>query len=231
MSTRVKLLLLHGAIGSSTQLKTISDILNEKFDVHLLDFSGHGGKDIPEEQFSIKLFCNDVLKWLEHHNLSRINIFGYSMGGYVAIYFARHYPQMANRIFTLGTKFHWTPESALKEVKMLDPLKISEKVPAFAQTLLKRHEPGDWKKILFKTSEMMLLMGSNPPLTSEDFSVIESKILLCVGDRDKMVSIDETINVYNQLKNAGLIVLPETGHAIEEVKTDSLDYFLTGFIT
>jgi pimeloyl-ACP methyl ester carboxylesterase len=231
MNTEKKLLILHGAIGSSSQLHAIGDLLKESFDVHLLDFSGHGGKEIPAEEFSIKLFCNDVLKWLKDHNISRVNIFGYSMGGYVALYLARHYPQLVKRIFTLATKFHWTPESAQKEVKMLDPLKILEKVPAFAQSLLERHAPSDWKTVLLKTSEMMLSMGTNPPLTTEDFRQIENKVLLCVGDRDKMVTIEETINVYRQLKNASLLVLPETGHGVEEVKPGALVNFLSRFST
>ena len=41
--------------------------------------------------------------------------------------------------------------------------------------------------------------------------------MLMLGDRDKMVSIEETVNVYRQLTDARFSVLPGTPHAIEAV--------------
>ena len=46
---------------------------------------------------------------------------------------------MIQKVFTLATKFEWTPDIAQKEIKMLDAAKIAEKIPAFAQLLEKRH--------------------------------------------------------------------------------------------
>src|ERR1051326_9543575 len=90
---RPALLLLHGAIGSKVQLEPLASLLGDKYSVHSMNFSGHGGEPLPE-QFSIAGFANDVLSYLEGNNLPRVNIFGYSMGGYVALYLARHYPQI-----------------------------------------------------------------------------------------------------------------------------------------
>lgn len=61
-----QLLLLHGAIGSSKHFGTILPRLETDFDVQILDFSGHGGKSIPMEDFSIQLFAKDVLSWQVH---------------------------------------------------------------------------------------------------------------------------------------------------------------------
>ncbi|MBO9573200.1 MAG: alpha/beta fold hydrolase, partial [Chitinophagaceae bacterium] len=133
------LLMLHGAIGASSQLQHIAGLLSPKYEIHLFDFPGHGGKGLNEENFSIELFANAVVSFLEEQKIKQVNIFGYSMGGYVALYLARHHPELINKIITLGTKFHWNKETAANEVKMLDPEKIAVKVPSFAKALETLH--------------------------------------------------------------------------------------------
>jgi esterase/lipase len=222
------LLLLHGAIGSKEQLQPLAEKLKEKFIIHTLNFSGHGGETMPE-QFSIETFANDVLNYIDKNELPTINIFGYSMGGYVALYLAKHHPERIEKAFTLATKFLWSPDIAAKETKMLDASKIAEKIPAFAETLAKRHEPNDWKTVLGKTADMMLNMGNKNPLELSDYESIEQKVLIGIGDKDTMVTLEETINVYRKLKNANLLVLPQTQHPIEKVDNDRLSAELISF--
>ena len=64
-----------------------------------------------------------------------------------------------NSIVTFGTKFNWSKEAAAKEVKMLNPEVIEEKVPKFAQMLKDTHAPNDWKTLLHKTAAMMKGLG------------------------------------------------------------------------
>lgn len=215
------LLLLHGAIGAKDQFADLASGLNKDFIVHTLNFSGHGGEPMPEK-FSIQTFADDVLKYLKEHKISKVNIFGYSMGGYVALYLAKHYPGKIEKIFTLGTKFHWSSEIAAKETKMMDPDKIEEKFPAFADTVSKRHAPSDWKTILNKTAEMMTALGNKNVLTLPDYESIEHHVQIGIGDKDTMVTLEETIDVYRKLKNANFIVLPNTYHPIEKVNVNQL---------
>ncbi|MBS1552331.1 MAG: alpha/beta hydrolase [Bacteroidetes bacterium] len=216
------ILILHGAIGSSVQLEPFADMLKDSFKPYLLNFSGHGGKPVPDGQFSIELFAGDVMYFISKNRLEGINVYGYSMGGYVALYIARNFPGMINKIFTTATKFDWSKESSLKESKLLDPLKISEKLPAFAVELEKRHSPEDWKIVLNKTARMMIELGKNKTLKDEDFSQIENTVLVSVGDRDKMVSIEETVDVYRKLRNGSLYILPDTPHPIEKINVERL---------
>jgi esterase/lipase len=212
-----KLLLLHGAIGAASQLDKLKEELKDKFEIYTLGFSGHGGKKIPDEKFSIELFANDVLKFLEENKLENINVFGYSMGGYVALYIASQHKNKLNRIFTTATKFDWNEESSVKESKMLNPAKIEEKIPAFAKSLEKRHSPADWKNILNKTAEMMIDLGKKPVLTDDVLEKIENEVLVSVGDKDAMVTLEETANAAGKLKNGKLFIFSDTEHPIEKM--------------
>lgn len=128
------LLLLHGALRAKDQLQPLAEALQVNFEVHHLNFSGHGGKPF-SEAFTIQQFAEEVLEYISSHQLKNVYVFGYSMGGYVALFLANRYPQTFEKIFTLATKFKWSPELALQEIKMLDPKIIEERIPAFAKTL------------------------------------------------------------------------------------------------
>ncbi len=113
------ILLLHGAIGAKDQMLPLAEDLKDKYKVHLLNFSGHGGNNF-SGSFSIGKFAEEVLKYLEENYLEKVTIFGYSMGGYVALYLAFKYPERVESVFTLATKMLWTPDIAVKESRMLD---------------------------------------------------------------------------------------------------------------
>ena len=165
-------LLLHGALGSSSQLEPLKQKLEARGkEVFMLNFSGHSG--VPSRgSFGIEIFADDVLTFIDKQNLNRVDIFGYSMGGYVAVWLALKHPERVGKIITLGTKFDWSPESAEQEVRKLNAEKIQEKVPAFARILEHRHAPNDWKELLSKTRDMMLSLGNQPLLTEENLKTI-----------------------------------------------------------
>jgi pimeloyl-ACP methyl ester carboxylesterase len=225
-----KLLLLHGAIGVKDQLQPLADALKDSYDIHSLNFPGHGGEAFPSS-FNIKIFADDVLRWMERERIDTIDIFGYSMGGYVALYLAKHNPEKIGKIFTLATKFLWDEATAQKEVKMLDPEKIEEKLPAFAKALEQRHHPNDWKDVMSATAAMMMEMGRENPLKNEDHASITNEVTISIGDRDKMVTLEETIAVYRQLKNAKLLVIPNTPHPLEQVSIPRLSHEIKRFFS
>jgi shikimate kinase/esterase/lipase len=212
-----KLLVLHGALGSQRQLEPLINTLKDSFEVHSLNFTGHGGRSFGEDKFSISCFTKDVLGYLKEQKLEKVAIFGYSMGGYVALDLAKKHPNRVGKIFTLATKFAWSIESASKEVKMLNPDVIEEKIPAFAATLKERHAPLDWKLHLEKTAEMMLDLGKGAGLSTEDYSTISNEVLITVGSKDRMVSQEESDAVASVLPNGSFELLEGFKHPIEQV--------------
>ena len=211
------ILLLHGALGSKTQLEPLKYLLEKKDrSVYLMNFSGHSG--VPFLQtFGIDVFADDVLSNLDKNSLQKVDIFGYSMGGYVALWFAHLHPDRVGKIVTLGTKFDWDIISAEKETKKLNPAKIEEKVPAFARILQSRHAPNDWKELLAKTSQMMKGLGEKPLLTQEIFTSVKNDIHILLGDQDDMADKEFSIAVSQMLPHADFNLLPSTPHPIEKV--------------
>lgn len=209
------LILLHGAIGSRSQLKPLADLLSDSFEVYRLNFSGHGGEPF-QDQFHIDQFAQELKAFILHHRLEPF-IFGYSMGGYVALKLAHQHHELTKKIMTLGTKFYWDEEIATKEIKMLNPDKMEEKIPAFAAQLKKRHSPNDWKKVLSETASMMTGLGQYNALSLKQHATIDTPTCVALGSEDKMVTLQETQDVAKALPNGHFLALEGDKHPIEQV--------------
>ena len=224
------IILLHGALGSKEQVQPLAAALQHDFQVHAFDFSGHGGRAFSDTAYSIPFFAEQIAQYMHETGIAQAYIFGYSMGGYAAMYLAKHHPEKVNKLITLATKFQWDEKIAAREVRMLDGKTIQEKVPAFAAQLQQRHAPNDWLALLDKTSELLVNLGKQNALQLEDYTTITTPSLLLLGDRDKMVTLDETIAVYKQLPNAQFGVIPGTPHAFEQVNVHLLTEMIRTFI-
>lgn len=214
-----KIILLHGAIGASDQMEPlVHDLKKRGVQCYSFNFSGHGGAPFLDE-FGIEQFMNELENFMKLNDLIRPDVFGYSMGGYVALYLAKQKPELLGNIITLGTKFDWTPETSQKEIKQLDPKLIKEKLPKFADSLKRKHG-NNWELLLQKTAAMMVNLGNDNLLC--DLSEIENRTLIGLADKDSMVSVEETVSAYKQFKNGSMYMLPNTKHPIESVNVDLL---------
>ncbi|WP_089756054.1 alpha/beta fold hydrolase [Chryseobacterium soldanellicola] len=222
------LILLHGALGHSDIFKPYLEALSTYFIIHTPLFSGHGNVELSKNGITIEKYTEELAEFIEKENLDDVYIFGHSMGGYVALCYALENPEKVNSIITLGTKFDWTEEQALKESKILNPDVIAEKVPKYAEQLEHQHGP-QWKQLLPAMAEMMVSLGKNPPLKSEVLATVEIPVQIMVGDKDNMVSLEESIEVYKNLPNAKLAVLPDTKHPMEKVRPNLLSDLMKDF--
>jgi pimeloyl-ACP methyl ester carboxylesterase len=216
-----KLILLHGALGSKNQFNPVIERLKEFYEVYSINFEGHGGNESLNE-FSIQVFTENVIDYMQINSIDKATIFGYSMGGYVALNLALKAPKKIKKIITLGTKFKWDMESAEKEVKMLDPIVIEEKVPLFAERLKQEHDPQNWKVVMKKTAKMMIDMAEGARLIDSDFKKIHQKVIIGIGSLDTMVSYEESEYISRLLPNSKLIQLEGVKHPIDKIGTDEL---------
>ena len=222
------LILLHGAIGAASQFNNLSELLSESFTIYTFDFEGHGQRAFNSRPFRIEYFAENLSEFIEEYHLQPADIFGYSMGGYVAFFLAATRPEYINRVYTLATKFDWNPETAIKESAQLNPEKLKEKIPHFADALQQRHLHG-WEQNLEHTAEMMLHLGNNPLLDKTVLNKVEAPCMIAVGDADKMVSQTETENFASCIPDAQFRLWNNTQHPLEKLNADLLKSELEEF--
>lgn len=225
------LLLLHGALGASRHFDPVVPVLSEQYTIHRFDFHGHGGTALPAAPLSIELYTEQLLNYIRDKALGPLAIFGYSMGGYIALHAALKAPGTIERVQTLGTKFNWSPETAAKEARQLDAASLQEKAPAFVDQLAALHGEENWRNLLPATAGLMAALGAHPLLSKENLAGINIPVRLMVGDRDAMVGIEETLAVFKSLPQASMAVLPDTKHPLDKVNNALLLWEIRSFMT
>jgi pimeloyl-ACP methyl ester carboxylesterase len=83
--------------------------------------------------------------------------------------------------------------------------------------LQEQHRATDWKIVLQKTREMLTGLGTNKLLNATVLAQIDHHVRIGIGDRDTMVSIEESLNAYRALKNAEFQVFANTPHPFDRV--------------
>jgi pimeloyl-ACP methyl ester carboxylesterase len=224
------IIVLHGALGAADQCAALTTELAPHGRLHVLELEGHGSTPGAGRPFRIEWFADNVLAAIEARAIPPAAFFGYSMGGYVALWLARHHAERVTRVVTLGTKLRWSPEFSARERLLLDPSTIRGKVPKFAEQMARRHVAMGWEAVVDATSEMMGWMGTNAPLGEADLRSIPHPVRLVVGDRDGTVSIDECVEASRWLPAGELEVLPRTAHPFERVAIPRLARSVTEFL-
>ena len=107
------------------------DALAERFTVVLFDNRGTGTSDKPTSGYEISNMARDVSGLLDHLEIARANVLGYSMGGAIAQEFVRQFP---DRVLGLvlcatmcgGPRAVYASPSVVRVMRELDGLKPEE---------------------------------------------------------------------------------------------------------
>lgn len=207
------LIFLHGALGTRRQFEPLLTLTAGQ----AFDFEGHGNRPQLDRPFRLAHFVENLIAYLDEQQIQRADVVGYSMGGYVGLLAALQHPTRVGKVFTLATKFDWTPASAAHETALLTAEALLTKVPQLAASLEQQHPVADWRVVVAKTRDLLLDLGNQPPLTAATLGALQQRVRICVGDRDKMVSIEESLAAYRALPTAEFQVLPHTPHLLERV--------------
>lgn len=213
---KTNVLFLHGALGCSADLNPLMELIKAQgHNVMSLDFSGHGKSAVWPNEFRIDLFAKDLDNYLKAHKLTSVEIFGFSMGGYVALYHKANYEDSPiDRIFTYGTKFNWGVEAVSKELPGLNPEHLAERFPDVARALFSKHGER-WKILMRSTAHMIQNLEKLDGLTKEDMAEIQIPVILMLGDQDRMVNSQETNSAKSWLHHGLLRTISHSKHDLE----------------
>ncbi|MFH1183788.1 MAG: alpha/beta hydrolase [Chloroflexota bacterium] len=85
------LILIHGYPLDRTIWSKVAELLEDEFDLIIPDLRGFGASDVMEADRSIIGYASDLAGLMERLKVRKAHIVGHSMGGYVALAFAREF--------------------------------------------------------------------------------------------------------------------------------------------
>jgi pimeloyl-ACP methyl ester carboxylesterase len=222
--------------------------LAEKFTVVFFDNRGTGASDKPTSGYEISNMARDVSALLDHLEIRRANVLGYSMGGAIAQEFVRQFP---DRVLGLvlcatmcgGPRATYAPPSVVKVMRELDgltPEQIARQIwsVTYAPGYLENHRE-------LAENQMRREIAAPTPLHAADLQYqafaefdgskalanIQAPTLVMTGDLDRLVSPRNSKFIAGLIPGARLIVIPGCGHRMMWEATDECVGFVTEFLT
>lgn len=97
------LVLVHGLAYDRYGWGRLPDLLAERFRVVLIDNRGVGESDVPPGPYSVPEMAADVVGVLDELGVERTNLFGVSLGGYIAQELALTRPERVEKLVLCST--------------------------------------------------------------------------------------------------------------------------------
>jgi pimeloyl-ACP methyl ester carboxylesterase len=177
------LVLIHGAFMTiNTNFGDLIPELSKNRKVIALELQGHGRTADIDRPFSAETMADDVAALLQYLKVETADIFGYSLGGEVALQIGIRHPQMVRRLIVVSAAYRsdgWTPQT-----RALFPLIKPE---FFTGTPIKKAydslapDPKNFPELVNKIK----IMSTTPfDFTDEKIKSIKCPVLIMIADGD-----------------------------------------------
>jgi len=238
--------LIHGFPLTSEIWEAQGDVLARSAYVLRLDLRGSGLSSAPEGPYLMERLAADVATVLDSLSIDRAALIGHSMGGYVALAFARMFTERIARLVLVASRLRAdTPQEARARKELAERIEGDQSVePAIDAYLPRLFAPESFavrREVVDHAYEIArkngpagaaaTLRGMALRASSEDIAEeLAVGMLMIAGRHDGVVSIDEARSIATSFPRGRLVVCDESGHLpmLEEPQrvTGALEAFL-----
>jgi pimeloyl-ACP methyl ester carboxylesterase len=237
------LVLLHGGLFDiEQQFGALIPELAPGRRIIAVDFQGHGRTNDINRPFSAAAFAGDVLGVLDHLGIAHADIFGFSVGGAVALDLAIAHPDRVGRIIVSSTSFAASGMRGSENAEAVGAMTVEmiAGTPMEAAYLTKSPHP-DLQHLQVLLDKLGATYDSGfPDRTADEIRGIAAPTLITVGDAD-MVSLEHAVEFlrlrggdvngdFVGVPTSQLAVFPGTTHFSGLARTDLVRDVVVGFL-
>ena len=215
------LLLIHGYPLDHTIWDEVLPLLEKDFDLILPDVRGFGESTTIASQYSMNDIASDFVALLDHLGIQKVALAGHSMGGYIALAFARLHPERVTDLALVASQvLADTPDG--KKGRYKTAADVAEKgvgLVAAAMTLKLSADTrvqGFVRRLIEKQHKDAIIGGLKAMAEREDatqyLSSFKFPVVLVHGDSDALIPVDRAREIKVVLPIAHLVELPGIGH-------------------
>lgn len=168
------LILLHGNGENSDYFRGQIDVFAERYHVYAIDTRGHGKTPRGNRPFTIRQFADDLLHFMDDHQIERAHLLGFSDGGKIAMVFAIQHPDRVNKLILNGANLN--PAGVKRSTQI--PIEIGHRIAR------KLSDKSDSARL---NAEMLGLMVNDPNVKPDELKAIQAKTLVIAGTKDMIL--------------------------------------------
>lgn len=185
------LVLLHGNGASSDYFSGQIDAFAGQYHVYAIDTRGHGRTPRGGMPFTIRQFADDLLGFMDEHQIEKAHLLGFSDGANIAMVFAIQHPDRVDRLILNGANLNATGIKRSIQI----PIEIGYRI---ARCFSGKSESAK------RNTEMLGLMVNEPNVSPAELVGIRAKTLVIAGTRD-MVRVSHTRLIADSIPDARLV--------------------------
>ncbi|CAE6485086.1 unnamed protein product [Rhizoctonia solani] len=215
-SSRLPVILLHGALASSRWWgNEVAQLMKNNY-VIVMDTRGHGQSTADNTTFSYNLFAQDAAALLKSLGISKAAWVGWSDGG-DAILSALLDPNLASMVargFTTGANHN--PDAV--NLTYLDTQMIYDVYYRLVDEYIELQPEGNTTEVRARldnlNNRLDELGGSQPNWTKADLQKIKlgSKLTLSWGDHEEVIKLSEPAFMHDAIPNSKLVLVKNVSH-------------------
>lgn len=176
------MILLHGNGENCSYFQGQIDAFSRQYHVYAVDTRGHGKTPRGIRPFTIRQFAEDLLAFMDGHQIRKAHLLGFSDGGNIAMIFAIRHPDRVNRLILNGANLN---AAGVKRTTQI-PIEIGYRIAGYFSEKF----PGK-NDSARRNAEMLGLMVNEPNVMPEELAGIRAKTLVIAGTKD-MIREDHT---------------------------------------
>ncbi len=199
------LLLVHGGgSGIATTFGRVLRDLAKTNQVIAVEMQAHGRTADIDRPLSFEQDADDLAALLDHLNISRASVFGFSNGASTALQFAIRHPGSTNKIIVASIFFKRSGAPAWLWEMMARP--SFETMPqAYKDAFLQVNPDSNALHRMYERD--VARMQNFPDITEAQMKSIQAPAFIIIGDRD-VVTPEHAVEMHRLLANSRLAILP-----------------------
>jgi 3-oxoadipate enol-lactonase len=215
------LVLIHGYPLDRTTWNEVASLLETYFDLIIPDLRGMGQSDTMDKTYTTTDLASDIAGLLDHLKIQKVFIAGHSMGGYVALAFARAYPNRVRGLGMISSQVLADPperkEGRYKTAKDVAEKGISVVVDSMTTKLSSDVRVQLFVRDVMQRQKPMGVIGSlkamaERPDSSDLFKSFKFPIVIVHGDVDALIPVERGREMKAALPSAHYVEVKGTGH-------------------
>ena len=218
---------IHGFPLNKSMWAIQIEALNKEYRVIAYDIRGHGASEAGREDFSIDLFANDLISFMDRLNIRKAVVCGLSMGGYIVLNAIEKKPERFEALILCDTQCAAdTPEVRDNRLVSIENIKkygledyaheSLKNLFAPVSLLSKETEIALVREMIVNTSKQSIYNALHALAirkeTSRTLSHIKIPVLILVGEEDKITPPEMAESMHKKINGSQLNIIEHAGH-------------------
>lgn len=240
------ILFLHGFPFDKTMWQPQIDFLKSSYRVISCDIRGFGKSTDEESEFSIDLFTEDLILFMDKIDIQVAVICGLSMGGFIALNAMKRFPDRFRALILCDTQcIADSPEVKEKRYQTIQDIEtngVSKFNEEFIKSVFykdafrqKKELVKNVHNVVFSNSKRVIIRGlvalAERSETCSILGEIKVPTLILCGKQDEVTPLQQSESMNDKINDSVLKVIDFAGHLSNLEQADEFNKHLLDFLT